>query len=351
MKDQRVSKQYSNILIVKLGAIGDVIHALPTAHAIKQAWPAARLTWVVEKPSYDLLTNNPDIDEIIVFEKSRIKSLSGIFSYGRELRKQLRMRQFDLTLDLQGLFKSGAVAALTGAPQRLVYCNTREFSHWLSQKVCGPNRQGHVVERLLDVVRSLGVGYGSPVFPICVTAGEQAAARGMAAEAGFNMDQPYVVLLLGANWPNKRWPTESFAQLAARLQSCGIAPVLAGGSGDRESAANWKERFRLTQPPADLTGRTTLKQLAYLLQHCRAVVGGDTGPMHLAAAVGAKVAALFGPTDPGRNGPYGAGHIVLKTAYSCAGCWRRRCPEGRDCLAKISVDQVYHALMAMKAVQ
>ncbi|HWR38252.1 MAG TPA: glycosyltransferase family 9 protein [Patescibacteria group bacterium] len=332
------------ILVLKLGAIGDVIHALPVVHSLKRAWPRARITWIVEKAAYALLTHQPDVEEVLLFDKSRIRTLAGIFSYGQELRTELRRRRFDLALDLQGLFKSAALAWLSGAPQRLVYCNSREGSQWISRQICGPHQQGHVVEMLLDVVRYLGVAAEPVAFPLGILPADQAALAQTAADTGLNLLKPYVVLLLGANWPNKRWSVEAFAQVAEWLQQRGIQAVLAGGPAEQPLAAHWPARFGLREAPMDLTGRTQLKELAYLLSRARACVGGDTGPMHLAAALGTPVVALMGPTNPERNGPYGNGHQVLVTPRECAGCWRRQCPDGRDCLEAIHSTIVCGAL-------
>ncbi len=338
----KADRPYTNILIVKLSAIGDVVHALPVAYALKQCFPAARITWVVEKPSYELLTNNPCIDEIIVFDKPQLKKLAGFRHYAPGFVKLLRSRRFDLALDLQALFKSGAIAFLSGAPERYVYCNTRELSDVLSKRVCGPNRAGHVVERYLDVVRAVGCDVKKVVFPIHITAAEAAAATMAAERAGLDLASPYVILSPGANWPNKRWPPVSFADLADRLRHDGLIPVLSGGPGDAPLAA--AITAAAAAPPVDLTGKTSLKQLAHIIKNARALVGGDTGPMHLAAALATPVVALHGPTDTIRNGPYGGGHKALVTAQECAGCWRRACPKGLDCLAGISVAAVHDAV-------
>ncbi|HMM19594.1 MAG TPA: lipopolysaccharide heptosyltransferase II [Selenomonadales bacterium] len=335
-------RSYKHILIVKLSAIGDVVHALPVSQAVKQCFPEARLTWVVEKPSYDLLANNPYIDEIIVFDKPRFKSLAGLLKHGPALVKSLRSRHFDLALDLQALFKSAAIAYLSGAPERLVYCNTRELSDLFSRRVCGPNQAGHVVERYLDVVRALGCEIDNVQFPIHITEQEAASARTVAGQAGLADGQPYIVLAPGANWPNKRWPAPLFALLADSLRDAGLIPVLAGGPGDRAMAAGIIASAKAA--PVDLTGKTSLKELAHLLKHARAFVGGDTGPMHLAAALATPVVALYGPTDIVRNGPYGPGHKTIITPRECAGCWKRACPKGEDCLAAIDADSVCRAL-------
>ncbi len=233
----KADRAYKNILIVKLSAIGDVVHALPVAYALKQCFPAARITWVVEKPSYDLLANSPCIDEIIIFDKPRLKKLSGFRDYAPSFVRLLRSRRFDLALDLQALFKSGAIAFLSGAPERYVYCNTRELSDRLSRRVCGPNRDGHVVERYLDVVRAVGCEVKQVVFPIHITAEEALTAAEAARKAGLDIAEPYILLSPGANWPNKRWPTSLFAALADKLRQDGFIPVISGGPGDAALAA------------------------------------------------------------------------------------------------------------------
>ena len=334
---------YRNILIIKLSAIGDVIHALPVAPALKRCFPQAKITWIVEPTALDLLTNNPYIDELLIFEKNNLKSLAGFCRNAPNLVRTLRSRQFDLALDLQGLFKSGAIVWLSGASKRLVYCNARESSDLFSEKVCGPNSNGHVVERYLDVARALGCQIDKPEFVITITEKEAAIAEANARQNGLDISKPYVVLIPGTNWPNKCWPPEHFAQLAGRLFDKQIIPVFVGSKADRTAMDEIIGKSPVV--PIDLTGKTTLKQLAHIIKNSKGAVAGDTGPMHLAAALQTPVIALFGPTDPDRNGPHGTGHSVLKVSHSCRGCWQRQCREGRSCLADISVDEVFQALM------
>ena len=168
--------QYKNILIIKLSAIGDVIHALPVAKALKEANPECRITWIVEKPAHDLLANNPYIDEIIVFEKQKFKPFTGLLSNGYKLAKQLRQAEFDLAIDLQGLAKSAAISFLSGAKEKLVYCNAREMSHMVGKVVCGRHANGHVVDRYVDVVRFISGRKHSVDFRIEITEEEEKKA-------------------------------------------------------------------------------------------------------------------------------------------------------------------------------
>lgn len=335
---------YRNILIVKLSAIGDVIHALPVAQALKATFPQARLSWVVERAAFELVANHPYIDEVILFEKVRCRSLTGMALYLPVLLRGLRRRRFDLALDLQGLLKSGLIAYLSGAPERLVCCNARELSDRLSRRICGPNQHGHIVERYLDVVRALGGTVTAVDFGIRFSDAEVQSAQAILADHGWQ-GKPYIALIPGANWPNKRWPTGYFAQLAELLYQQGITSLITGGPDDVTLAEEINDAANV--PVLNLTGQTSLKQLAWVLQKARVTVGGDTGPMHLAVAVGTPTVALMGPTDINRNGPYGKGHQALVTARSCAGCWRRKCEQQLDCLAAVPVEEVYQAALKL----
>ncbi len=334
-----------NILIVKLSAIGDVVHALPAAAALKKSMPSCKISWVVEKMAYDLVADHPYIDEAIVFDKAKCKSLGGLICYAPRFLRDLRRRHFDVALDLQGLMKSALIAWGSGAAKRYVYENSREGSDWLAQRIVGQHALGgHVTERYLDVVRYLGcdVQTGSADYGIFVSDEERKTAYNLARHQGFDMKQRYAVFILGANWPNKIWPQEHFAAVGDVLYGKGIIPVVVGGSGDGQLAAIVAEQMKI--PPIDLTGRTSLKQLAAILEQAAVVIGGDTGPMHLAAALKTPTVALMGPTDEARNGPYGQGHAVVITPHDCAGCWQRSCPKGWDCLAALKSEAVLTAV-------
>lgn len=328
-----------NILIVKLSAIGDVIHALPVSYAIKETYPDAHLTWVVEPPAYDLLTLNPYIDEIIVFEKKKFKSIGGFLANYGPLKRKIQSRQYDAVLDLQGLFKSAAIARLGQAPVKLGMCNMREFSDKISRPVVGANANGHIVERYLDVARAVGCRVDKVVFPLEVPEREQDLVRRIFSQSGANMGNPYVVFAIGANWPNKRWPVEYFAELSDWLYEQRLIPVIVGGGVvDEQRAAEIEAKTEI--PPINLVGRTNFKQLAYILQNAQLVVGGDTGPVHLSAGVGTPTLMVMGPTDANRNGPYGQLDNAIEVDRSCKYCWQRSCPKKLDCLANISVQQV-----------
>lgn len=332
-----------NILVVKLSAIGDVIHSLPVSYALKETFPQAKITWVVEPPAYDILSNNPYIDRIIGFEKKKFKSLRGFMKEIGPFAKEIQQVKYDAAIDLQGLFKSAAIAWLSKAPVKLGCANMREFSDKVSQPVIGPNAQGHIVERYLDVVRALGCRVDQVEFPLVVTEKEADLAEKIAEQAGLQLQKPYVVLAVGTNWPNKRWPTKFYAELSDWLYNKNIIPVLIGG-GVVDSRLAGEIAAQAEIPPIDLVGKTTLKQLAHVLKKAQAVVGGDTGPVHLAAGMKIPTVMLMGPTDANRNGPYGQLENALEVSYDCKYCWKRKCPKDIDCLEGIAPARVFAKL-------
>ena len=328
-----------NILVVKLSAIGDVIHALPVSYAIKEQYPEAHLTWVVEQAAYAILADNPCIDELILFEKAKFRSIGGFLREIGPFRRRLRTRRYDASLDLQGLFKSAAIAWNAGAKLRIGTANMREGAHLVSRPVRGAHAEGHIVERYLDVARALGCRVGEVRFPVSVSDRDRMAADTLLAREGVQEGRPFVAFAVGANWPNKRWPVEHFAALADRLYHAHYVPVLVGGGRLDETLA--EDILRASEiPPVNLVGRTNLKQLAHVFTRAALVLGGDTGPVHLAAGLRVPTVMLMGPTDANRNGPYGQLQNAIEVDRPCRGCWKRACPKGLDCLAAISVDAV-----------
>lgn len=337
-----------NILVVKLSAIGDVIHALPVSYAIKETFPDAHLTWVVEPTAYDILAGNPFIDNIILFEKKRFRTVRGFLEEFRPFRHALRARKYDAALDLQGLFKSAAIVAQSGAKLRLGTEYMREGSAYVSRPVKGAHATGHIVDRYLDVARALGCRVDEVRFPVVVSPAEAASADALLAAEGVREDHRFAVLAIGANWPNKRWPVKYFAVLADWLYGEKLIPVLVGGGRLDECLVCDIEA--LTEvPPVNLVGRTSLKELAHIFKRADLVLGGDTGPVHLAAGLGTKTVMLMGPTDANRSGPYGQQQNSIEIPRTCKNCRKRACPKGIDCLAILSVEDVKAKILEVLA--
>lgn len=342
-----MSENLKNILVVKLSAIGDVIHALPVSYAIKETFPAAKVTWVVEPPAFDLLKMNPCVDKIILFQKKEFKTFSGFVKKFFPFKKEIQNEKYDAVLDLQGLFKSAAIAFFAESNVKLGICNMREMSDKVSKPVIGENAQGHIVERYLDTARAIGCRVDKVVFPIEIPPEEIANAQEIMAQAKLDENKPYVVFAVGANWPNKRWRTDYFAELGDWLYSVKVTPVIIGGGQlDVVRAAEIFSPMQIS--PVNLVNKTNLPQLAYVIKKARLVIGGDTGPVHLGAALGVRSLMLMGPTDANRNGPYGQIENAIEVDRDCKGCWKRACPKNEDCLERISVKAVQNKILSMK---
>lgn len=330
-----------NVLIVKLSSIGDVIHAIPVSYAIKETYPEAHITWVVEPPAYDIVAMDDCVDEIIVFKKKEFRSFGGFLREFGPLKAKVRSRRYDVVLDLQGLFKSAAIAWLADAPKGQKYgmWNMREGSALISKPVIGPHAQAHVIERYLDTARAIGCAVREVRMPITVPERAQRAARALLAQAGARAGTPYAALIVGASWPTKCWPAVHFAALADWLYERGIIPVLVGsGAVEAQTAARIERAMEV--PPVNLVGRLSLEQLAFVFSRAACVVGGDTGPTHLASGLGAQTIMLMGPTYPARTGLYGQMEHVIVADHPCRECMKRACPKGLDCLAAIAPAQV-----------
>ncbi len=335
-----------NVLIIKLSAIGDVIHALPVSYAIKETFPDAKVTWVVEPPSLDLLKMNPCVDKILLFKKKDFRTLKGFMKEFFPFKHELQEQSYDAVLDLQGLFKSAAIAFFAKANIKLGICNMRELSDKVSTPVVGENAQGHIVERYLDTARAMGCVVGQVVFPLQVPVEESERARAIMEHAGVRDGNPYVAFAIGANWANKRWTPEQFAALGDWFYQLAVVPILIGnGALDEQLAKEIEAKMEI--PPINLVNRTNIPQLAHVLRSSRLIIGGDTGPVHLGAALGVRTIMLMGPTNVERNGPFGQLQNAIEVERPCKGCWKRACPKKEICLEQIPVSLVEEKIKSM----
>lgn len=329
-----------NILIIKLSAIGDVIHALPVSYVLRRKYPQAHITWVVEPTAYELVKHNPCVDEIIVFHKKAFKSLKGFKENFTPLYKKLHKRKYDISIDLQGLFKSAAVALVANAKRKIGYVDMREGSNLISKSVKGDNAHGHIVDRYLDTVKFLGCDTEHIQFPLEPTQEEQFFVEDLLKQHNIAKDEKFIIFAVGTNWDNKCWPTTNFAKLADLLATQKLKVVLIGyGTKDEQKASEILRQAKANNI-VNLVGQTSLMQTAALIDEAQIVIGGDTGNLHLAAALNTNAIMLMGPTDPNRNGPYRQSENVILAGHDCDGCWKRICRKHIDCLASIKPEQV-----------
>ncbi|MBI2216386.1 MAG: lipopolysaccharide heptosyltransferase I [Candidatus Rokubacteria bacterium] len=311
-----------SIAIVKLSALGDIVHVLPVAAALRARWADARLAWVVERPHAAILRRHPAIDEVVTVDTRawrRARRPSDVARALRDVaavRRRLRLIRPAVALDLQGLLKSGIVTRATGAPLRIGFgaarCKEPLAARFTNRHVVPPASARHVVDQYLALLEPLGLERpAKPEFHLPWDDGAESAIEAFFAQAGLVARDRLVVLNPGAARPDKRWPASEFASLARLLVRRARARVLVlWGPGEDAVARTIAGDARdvIMAPPTDLD------ELLSVLRRASVVVAADTGPLHLAAALGVPCAALFGPTSSERNGPYGEGHRRFQSA-------------------------------------
>ena len=330
---------YRRILIIKPSSMGDVVHALPTLAALRDRFPHAHIAWLVKRRWAGLLERVEGLDAVWPVESGVTGWLSVI--------PRLRAAGFDLAVDLQGLLRSGAMAWLAGCPTRIGFANAREGSPFCyTHRVSVPTTEMHAVDRYLLVAAACGASaQGAPEFRLRPLPADRQEVAVLLSRHGLPAREPWIGVSVAARWPTKRWPTGFFATAADHLQKKGLGRVvLMGGPDDRAAVQAVKGLMRTV--PADLAGATAPALLPALLESAALLLTNDSGPMHVAAAMGTPVVALFGPTSPTRTGPYANGHRVLRSGVPCSPCFSRTCRNTvyLECLKTISPDQVIEAV-------
>jgi lipopolysaccharide heptosyltransferase I len=309
------------IALVKLSSLGDVVHALPVAATLKAARPDARVAWIVERREAAVLRDHPALDELIVVDTRRwrkARTPGSLAAAGRELlavRRRLRAGRFDVAIDLQGLLKSGVLTAATGALLRIGFgppWRREPASRVFTNREIAPPVARHVVEQYLALLAPLGIITPRLEFHLPTVAAAETRVDDWLTAAGLKARQRLVVLNPGAGRADKRWPVARFAELAARLgHDAGAHVVVAWGPGEESAARTIVEGAGGAGPRPLLAPPTDLHELIALLRRASVMVAADTGPLHIAAALGTPCVGLYGPTAAARNGPYGAGHVAL----------------------------------------
>jgi lipopolysaccharide heptosyltransferase I len=327
------------ILIVRLGAMGDIVHALPVAAALRDRFPDTRIDWVVDERHRALLELVPVVDRRIVL-RTRSASLRHRVM---DLRRTLIRESYDIAIDVQGLLKSAVVARLSGARRVLgftaPYLRERAARIFYTE-THDPGATAHVIEKNLTLAASLGADVSGIRVPLRVPA--SAALDAVLQRHGAAGNTPFVVLNPGAAWPNKRWPPDRFGAVAQWLRRAhGLRSVVTWGPGDETMAA---AVVAGSAGAAELAPATSIADLVAIVREAALVVSGDTGPAHLAAAVGTPVVGIYGPTDAARNGPWSADDVTVSRFTACGCHHKRSCRLARWCLEGISVDDVVAAI-------
>lgn len=330
--------------------MGDVIHCLPALVALKRGFPDARIDWVVEEQHAGIIRGHPYIDRLIICPRktwmNRPWDLKGLIDGIGIFIRELRQEDYDIVCDFQGLFKSGILVWLSRGKRKVGFDRVREFAHiFYTEKVHLSTLNQHAVTRYLEIPAYLGAPSERPEFFLPLGEEAEKEAHAILEEIGLKGNKNRAIIFINPNarWESKIWPWEHFRALIEGLNTEEREICLIGGPGDREKIS---DAFCGTNDKVhNIAGRTSLAGLAALFRKGKCLITNDSGPMHLAVAVGLPVVAMFGPTNPLRTGPFDpeGRNRVLCTQEKCSPCYRRECADMR-CLKAITTDQVLDAV-------
>jgi heptosyltransferase-1 len=321
----------NKVLIVRLGALGDLIHTLPVAAALRRAFPSARIDWLVDVRHRELLDLVPVINRRIAVNTSSPRSLL-------EAVKELRRSRYDAALDLQGLLKSAVLARASGATHVIGFPRPllREQAAALLYTQAAGLDAAHVIRKNLSMLKALGVDVARIEFPLEIRKPDVAAAARQ--RLGLSSGDPFAIINPGAAWPNKRWPAVYFGEVAAALlKRHRLRSIVLWGPGEEELA---EAVVAASHESAAVSPGTTLAELVSLASAATVIVSGDTGPIHVAGAVGTAVVGIFGPTNPDRNGPWASQDMTVSRFTTCECPYERQCHAKRWCLLDVSPREV-----------
>jgi lipopolysaccharide heptosyltransferase I len=326
------------IALIKPSALGDIVHSLPVLSALRRRYPDAHITWVVNRGFEPLLKGHPQLDATLPFDRGLLRKspLRGAVAAARFLG-ELRRQRFDLAIDLQGLLRSGLMTAATGAARRVGFATAREGSTWFyTDHIAGADfNTVHAVDRYWLVAEAFGVGHLGKTFHVHVPDD----ARLWAGEALADCPRPWLMAGPGSRWETKRWPPAHFAELLRRSQARFGGTAVFVGVGD-DTPLSRAVSSLLDGPVRDFTGKTELPQLAALLARADVMLANDTGPLHLAAALGRPVIAPYTCTKVKLTGPYGPLARAEETRVWCKGSYIQKCPR-LECMAELTPDRLW----------
>jgi heptosyltransferase-1 len=312
-----------NILLVRLGSLGDLIHTLPVAAALRRAQPQARIEWLVDQRHRELLELSPVIDSPIAVDTRSMRSLVRAVP-------ELRRRRYDVALDLQGLVKSALLARASGASRVIGFPAPmlRERAARIFYTETAGVDAAHVIQKNLSMLRALGIGHVRPEFPL--TNRQADVVEAARARLGIGPDGPFAVINPSAGWPNKRWPAVYFAEVASMLKARqGLSSVVLWGPGERQLA---EDVVSAAGGSAVVSPETGMAEMISLTGAATVMISGDTGPTHVAAALGTPLVGIYGPTSPDRHGPWASRDVTVSRFDVCECHYVRRCHAKRWCL-------------------
>jgi heptosyltransferase I len=360
------NRDFRKILLIKLSAVGDVVHTIPVLNKLRRRYPAAQIDWLVTPAIAELLRHHPAINNVIEFPREDISALwrpTALRTYA-QLAARLHAADYDVVVDMHGQFRTAVFALATGAPVRIGFdrprakvwdATPRQFTalarkhawqgaregSWLAytRRIPVPTLDLHAVDRYLNVGPILGLEAGPPDFSFPIRADAVASLDALLRRHGVAPDN-FVAIAPGTIWETKHWGSDKFAAVARHFLNKGFAVVLMGTQRERIVC---EEVSKLAPGVVDLAGETTLTELAALIRRSTISVTNDSGPMHLAVALDRPVVSVFGPTDPIWIGPYGHADAALRAGVPCSPCLLRqlsRCQHQHICMTSVSAQDV-----------
>jgi ADP-heptose:LPS heptosyltransferase len=361
VREDRRDLNNAKILFIRLSSLGDLILTLPTLKAIKDRYPQAHITWLVQDALQEVLAGNPYLDEIIPVDLLSVTDkyatpatwLRGGGRFFRNLSKAYRLfrnKKFDVVLEFQALFKSGIFASLNRRAERYGFKNARELSHlFLNHPIFVRDKSRHAVENYLQFARYFGCPTDDVAFPIVIPSEDERYIEKFLFQEGIKPGDFTVFVSATARWQSKFWAQEPFARLCDELvRRYGAKLIFSGLPSEVGYLQGIREMMR--EDAIIMAGRTTIKQFLALLKRSHLYVGVDSGSMHAAAAFGVPVVALFGPSNPRWIGPYGQEQGIVKVDLHCAPCNKRECSD-RSCMLMITPDMVLKKVEALTLIK
>ncbi len=359
------SRTFERILLIKPSALGDVVHTLPVLTKLRARYPDARIDWLVTPENAELIRNHPALSNAVLFARRDYARLTPA-NIGSlvNLAREIRSTRYELVVDLHGQFRSAIFCILSGAPVRIGFDRPRKSvwqrsrprpsgeaysrgwrgareGSWIAytHRILVPTLDAHAIDRYLWLSDLLGLDDAPADMTVYVSAAAEVRVRNLLAEREL-LHRPLAVLVPGTIWGTKHWRAQGFADVGSYLLQKRHDVVIVGGRGDRLRCQAVAAACRGAY---NLAGQTSLGELAALIKRAAICVTNDSGPMHLAVALGRPVVSIFGPTDPVWVGPYGHPHAVVRAELPCSPCYLRRlkdCPHDHACMKDVTAAMV-----------